>query len=104
MKSTSKEENTREKDGVSIRKALEKDKDTTSSSTISSTSWALSNHEKQEPKEASAKYSAKEINGNCLNDPISFWASWSERQANCEKNEHGTQTTCNCFEGMGSVM
>ena len=39
-----------------------------------------------------------------LEDPVAFWASWSERQKHCEQNENGTQMACNCFEGMGSVM
>jgi len=47
--------------------------------------------------------------GNLLNDPIAFWSSWSEKQANCARlEEHqasgGKQSSCNCFEGMGSVM
>jgi len=53
------------------------------------------------PKEAPPNISKKEKG---LEDPVSFWASWSERQKQCEQNEHGTQTACNCFEGMGSVM
>ena len=53
------------------------------------------------PKETPPDNSKKEEG---LEDPVSFWASWSERQKHCEQNEYGTQTACNCFEGMGSVM
>ena len=106
MKSISKEDDTRQEDGVSIRISLKKYTKPASTAIVSSSSaQVLANHAKEEPTEAPADTASKEIKGNVLNDPVSFWASWSERQANCEEqNQHGTQTTCNCFEGMGSVM
>ena len=45
------------------------------------------------------------IEDNKLNDPVAFWKSWSERKAYCDDGNHdGRIRSCNCFEGVGSVM
>ncbi len=42
---------------------------------------------------------------NNLHDPVSFWRSWSEKKAYCDQRNHNEKSsTCNCFEGVGSVM
>ena len=41
-----------------------------------------------------------------MNDPTAFWLAWTERQKSCfdEDGNPTHQSSCNCFEGLGSVM
>jgi hypothetical protein len=48
---------------------------------------------------------AKSDDIKLLHDPVAFWTSWSEKKAACDQRNHeDKEPSCNCFEGMGSVM